>query len=337
MEPLKIAVIGVGHLGKEHARVLKSLENAYLAAIVDTNPEQGRIIQEKVEVPLYLDYKELPKDIQAVSIATPTIYHFEIAKYFLERDVHVMIEKPMTTNAQEARELVEIAQKRNLKIQVGHIERFNPALQGLLKYIENPRFIQAHRLSPYSFRSTDVSVIHDLMIHDIDIVLELAKSEVEEVEALGLPVLSSQEDLANVRLKFANGCIADITANRVGLKKMRQIRLFQKNAYLTLDYMTKRGRIFQLSPDFHPSKIKDISPPTNMEEINALVFGEFILMEELAWEGEEPLKAELQSFVEAILQDKEPKVPGQAGLRAIEIVEAIFESIQKNLWRKDIS
>ena len=332
--PIKVAVIGVGHLGKEHARVYRELREAELVCIVDIDESRAREVAHTLGVPFCLDYREIPETVEAVSVVTPTVSHYEIGKYCLEQGMHVLLEKPMTETTEEARELVEIAKRKKRKLQVGHIERFNPGFRGILPYIQNPRFIQAHRLSPFSFRSLDVSVVHDLMIHDIDIVLELSKSEVVEVEALGLPVLTETEDMAQVRLKFANGCIADITANRVGWKKLRQIRLFQRGAYITLDYMTKCARIFTLRPDYTPEMLKKFSPPQTVEEINALIFHDFIQVRELSWEGEEPLKLELRSFLKAIREDKVPEVPGEVGLRALEVVEKIFDYIRR-IWKKE--
>lgn len=331
MRKIKTAVIGVGSLGQHHARVCSQLPQSELICVIDADGSQAKKIGEQWGVPHYSTHRDLPDSVEAVTIATPTIYHYEVARDLLARGIHLLVEKPMTATAQQARELVDLAKEKGCKLQVGHIERFNPAFMGIRQYIKKPLYMEATRMSPYSFRSIDVSVVLDLMIHDLDIVMSIAGSPVKEVEAYGIKVLSPQEDLARVRLKFENHCIADITANRVGLKKMRELRLFQQGSQVTLDFMNRRGRVFELSPDYSPEKIKGIDTQQDPSALQELVFSQFIKMEEFSWEGQEPLKEETGAFLDAIIEGKAVSVPGEDGLRAMEVTEAIFKSIEEHL------
>lgn len=333
MEILKVAVVGVGHLGQHHARVFTELDKTELVCVIDADERRAKEIGERLQVPYYTSIDDMPEEVQAVSIAAPTTYHFDLAKNLLSRKKHLLVEKPITTTLDEAREMVAYAKEQGCRLQVGHIERFNPAMMGIRKYISQPRYIESNRISPYSFRSFDVSVIHDMMIHDIDIVLELAQSEVVEVEALGVDVISGSEDMANVRLKFKNGCIADLTASRLSMKSVREIRLFQNSSYISMDYMTKKARILELSPDFTPDKVREVDPTQDRDTLLATLFTQFIQMEELELEGGEPLKYELGAFAAAILEDKPVEVPGEDGVRAMEIIEDIYKSIEENQWR----
>ena len=236
MKKIKAAVIGTGHLGKIHARIYNDMRSVDLIGICDTDAAKAEAYAEEFKSTAYLDYKKLFDKVDAVSIATPTITHFKIARDFLKHNIHVLVEKPITPTMTEAQKLVKIARAKRNILQVGHVERFNPAIMAIQRFCKNPRFIECHRLSPYPRRGTDVSVILDLMIHDIDIVLSLVKSPLKQTHAIGVNVLSGNEDIASVRLIFKNGTVCNLTASRVSDEGMRKISIFQKNSYLSLDY-----------------------------------------------------------------------------------------------------
>src|SRR5687767_10936589 len=233
---LKTAVIGVGHLGQAHARIYASLEQSELVAVCDTAEEQGRRIAETYQTRFIPDFQDLLGSVEAVSIATPTVNHCEIACRFLEAGIHVLVEKPISRTLEEADQMIRLAEAKQLTLQVGHIERFNPAFIALQKQISHPRFFEAHRMGIFTPRSLDIDVVMDLMVHELDIITTLVGSEVVKLEAVGIPILTPMVDLANARLEFAGGCIANITASRVSGERLRKLRVFQPNEYYSLDY-----------------------------------------------------------------------------------------------------
>src|SRR3989338_6092556 len=245
-QPLKIGVVGVGHVGKEHARILASLPQAQLVGISDVDPSK-RERAEALGVPFFTDPRDLIGKVDAVSIATPTSTHAAVAREFLRAGVHALVEKPFTLRLEEADELIELAKERNLALQVGHIERHNPGFRRVEQIAKNIRFLEIHRLSPFTPRIQDCGVVLDMMIHDLDIVLGLVKSEILSFDAVGIPVLTPFEDIANVRIKFKNGTIADVTASRLTPERQRKIRIFQDDAYISLDYEAQTGQIFRKS------------------------------------------------------------------------------------------
>ncbi|MEM7385143.1 MAG: Gfo/Idh/MocA family oxidoreductase, partial [Verrucomicrobiota bacterium] len=245
MGDLKIGVVGVGAIGRNHARVLSEIENAELVGVFDADAEAASAIAEAHGTEACPSLEALAEKVDAVTVATPTQTHLEVGRFFLERGKQVLVEKPLAASLDEARLLVEAAQKNGCVLQVGHIERFNPVLRELEKDLSNPRFIEAHRLSPFPNRSMDIGVVLDVMIHDLEIILHLVPSTIESVDAVGVSVLTNREDIANARLRFANGCVANITASRVSPEKLRKIRIFQENRYLSLDYQAQEGKIFR--------------------------------------------------------------------------------------------
>ena len=248
---VKVAVLGTGSLGKEHVRIYAQLVAARLVDLVgiyDTNHEVARHIASKHRTHALGSVAEIAEDAEAVSIVTPTVTHFELAKTLLQQGKHVLVEKPMTDNTEQAAELIQLAQQNNCVLQVGHVERFNPVFTYLETVVTEPRFIETHRLSPYPARSTDIGVVLDLMIHDLDVVLAFVKSPVTSVDAVGIPVLSKSEDIANARLRFANGCVANLTVSRVSPDRMRKIRVFsggEAPSYISLDYRAQEGFIYR--------------------------------------------------------------------------------------------
>jgi len=302
MKKLRVGVVGVGHIGKNHARLYAELAGAEFAAIHDTNPKTAGQIAEVFGVTAASSLEEFADQVDAASIATPTSTHYEIARELLARGKHLLIEKPITENTAHATELAELAAAGGLVLQVGHVERFNPVLSALEKRLTNPRFIEAHRLSPYPNRSTDIGVVLDLMIHDLEIILHLVRSPVQSIDAVGVPVMGRGEDIANARLRFENGCVANITSSRISPEQMRKIRVFQENAYLSLDYQNQSGEIHRRT-------------------------AEGIVREEVEIEREEPLKHQLASFVECAQTGRAPRVSGFQAAAALELAVEITKRI----------
>jgi len=300
---LRIAVLGVGHLGKHHARILGDLPDAQLVAVVDPDAERARAAAAASGARVLADHSDLFGEVDAVTIATPTELHHEIALAFLERGVSVMVEKPMTRTLDEADALLAAAAKSGATFGVGHTERYNPAIATVMPFVTTPRFIEVHRLGVFPDRSLDIDVVFDLMIHDLDVVLSLVKADVESIEAVGVPVLTGRVDIANVRLRFANGCIANLTASRISRDRVRKIRFFQPAAYLSIDYAAQKIELWRL-----------VRGAGSMPSIEG---------GEGAVANEEPLKRELADFVEAVVSKRTPLVDGHQGRRALELAARI--------------
>lgn len=303
MEEIKVAVIGVGHLGSIHARIYSRLNGVKLIGVCDTDEKRARKIAREFRTSYFTDYRSLIGKIDAVSIAVPTNLHYEVSKPLLENRINLLIEKPITKTIEEADELLEIAKNKNLILQVGHIERFNSAFLVAEKVINRPIFIECHRLGPYKQRSTDIGVVLDLMIHDIDIILGLVKNKIKDIEAIGAPVLSGYEDIANVRLKFNNNAICNVTASRITNKIMRKIRIFQKDAYISLDYFKPSCLIYRM-------------------------VNKKITCQRVRIKKEEPLKLELESFINCIRTKEKPLVSGLEGREALAIALKIQDQIK---------
>jgi len=305
MEKLNIGVIGTGHLGSIHAKLYKEIENCSLVAICDTDQLKLSQASQSLGVPGLSDYRKLFGKVDALSIAVPTKLHYQVARDCLEHKIHLLVEKPFTTTLKDAASLIRIAKKNNLILQVGHIERFNSAFSATKKLIQEPKFIECHRLSPFPNRSLDVGAVLDIMIHDIDIVLGLVPSKIKKIESVGVNVLTQFEDIANARLTFKNGCVANLTASRVSDEAMRKIRIFQKDTYISLDYKEAKACVYKRR-------------------------GMEIVKEDLPIEKEQPLKKELRSFIECVLGHKEPLVSGTVAKEAL----AVALTIQKQIWQK---
>ncbi|MEW6741701.1 MAG: Gfo/Idh/MocA family oxidoreductase [Planctomycetota bacterium] len=330
---LRVAVVGVGHLGQHHARVFSELEGVRLAGVVDTDASHREAVALRLGCEAWARYEELPGRVDAASVAVPTKFHFEVASYLLEHGVPVLVEKPMTSTLEEGRSLKTLAESSGVLLQVGHIERFNPVFQAIRDFQIRPRFIEAHRLAPFSFRSTDVGVVMDLMIHDIDLVLEMVDSPVVKVDAVGGAPLSAQEDIANARLEFASGCIANITASRMSLKKLRRLRVFAEDSFISLDFDKKYGFVAKKAADFE-AKMESLRgmDAATMGPMAAVAFQGLIDQRELELDTAEPLKQELLSFVAAVRDGREAVVPPSHGLRAMELACRIQDEIRKRGW-----
>ena len=331
MSTLRTAVIGTGHLGAIHARVYAELEGSQLVGIVDTRAERAAEIASKHGAAVIEDYRELVGRVDAVSVATPTRSHHEIAKFFLENGVPVLVEKPITTTLEQAQDLVRTARERGVALQVGHIERFNPAVRALLDDVRGARFIEVHRLSPFKFRSTDIGVVLDLMIHDLDIILSLTESEVTEIRAAGVRVLSKDtEDIANARLSFANGCVANITASRISQTAMRKVRFFNPDSYVTCDMMKKEALVYQKGSAFDDFDV-DALEPGAIDDPLTYVYENLIHIKKVEIKPEEPLTAALGAFFEAVRTKSEPVVTGEQGMRALQVAFDILAAIRTTL------
>jgi len=332
-ETIRLGVVGVGHLGSQHARIYSELARrsngqCQFVGIFDTDNIKLRALAEKVGSGTFTSAEEMTRFVDAVSIATPTEMHYKVARVFLEQGKHVLVEKPITNNLQEAEELVLLARKNKCVLQVGHVERFNPVMRYLNDMLKEARFIEVHRLSPYPGRSTDIGVVLDLMIHDLDVVLSLVKSPLAAIDAVGIPVLSASEDIANARLKFANGCVANITASRVSAERMRKIRIFGRTehgaAYISLDYMKQEGEIYRVASDDAQESglLKKLLAGKHASIVSEFA-GKKIVREPVPIERDEPLKLELQHFIESVRLHRDPLVTGEAGKQALEVAMEI--------------
>ncbi|HPA18136.1 MAG TPA: Gfo/Idh/MocA family oxidoreductase [Verrucomicrobiae bacterium] len=302
MQKLKIGVVGVGHIGREHARIYSLLDDVQFVGVFDIDPAVARSIAQQYDIRCFSTLGDMLESVDAVSVATPTSTHFEVAKPFLAAGRSVLMEKPIADSTEPARELVRMARANGAVLQIGHIERFNPVLRVLEDRLTRPRFIEAHRLSPYPGRSTDIGVVLDLMIHDLDVILHLVRSPISSIDAVGVAVLSRGEDIANARIRFENGCVANITTSRISPEKMRKIRVFQEDTYMSLDYQNQSGEIFR--------KLKSQ-----------------IVRERVPVEKEEPLRLELQSFTECARARREPVVSGEQGTAALDVAIEITDRI----------
>jgi predicted dehydrogenase len=317
MEKRKVAVVGVGHLGQYHAEKYSKLPNVDLVGVVDIDHERALEIANRFGTMPFFDYLNLLENVDAVSIAVPTRSHYKIARDFLKNGIDVLLEKPIATTVEEANNLIEIAENKDLIFQVGHIERYNPAIVAVEGILNNPLFVESHRLSFFTQRSTDVDVVLDLMIHDIDIILNLVKSEIERIDAVGIPVLSQNVDIANARITFANGCTANITASRISEKNMRKIRIFQPDAYISIDFASKKVGIY--------NKIENSGKNECMPEI---VFRNVEINEK------DSLEEEVKSFIDCVITRKSPPVSGNDGKRALLVALKVVKQIKQR--EKDI-
>jgi predicted dehydrogenase len=328
---INVAVIGVGHLGKEHARICASMPDVNLVAVVDSNAERARSIAGTYGTRTFTDHREVIGMVDAATIVVPTVMHYKIARDLIGAGVSVLVEKPMTASLQEASKLVALARRKGAFLQVGHIERFNPAIQAAKQYLRNPGFIECHRLSPFSFRSVDIDVVFDLMIHDIDIVLDLVGAMPNRIHAAGVSVLGLKEDIANARLEFPNGCVANITASRISAQVMRRTRLFCPDCYISIDLLTRSAQIYRKSPGL-PSLdalLASLSPD-ELKDPRKLLTEKLVKIENIRTEPSEPLRKEIESFIGCLKQGQSPVVTGQHGLRAMKVATEILKQIRRN-------
>jgi predicted dehydrogenase len=322
---LKIGVLGVGHLGKVHVKCINLVDNLELVGFFDPNEENAKSVMEQSDIHRFESYDALLDAVDAVDIVTPTTTHFELAKKAIQKGKHVFIEKPITETPEQAKALLELMKKHQVKVQVGHVERFNPAMLALDEDKLNPMFIEVHRLATFNPRGTDVSVVLDLMIHDLDIILNLVKSPVKTVHATGVSVVSNTADLSNARIEFENGCVANVTASRLSLKQMRKVRLFQKDGYVSLDFLTKKAEIVRLYDIEEKESLGDMP----VMELETAKGRKLIQMEMPEIKPINAIEMELATFTESILNNTTPIVTLEDGYRALKLAYEISEQIEK--------
>jgi predicted dehydrogenase len=304
---IPVAVIGVGHLGSRHARVYAELPQADLVGVADLKVERAQKVSEEYETMAAADYRDLLPKIRAASIAVPTVDHCRIAQELMEAGVDVLVEKPVTNTIAEAERLLAVSRERDRILAVGHTERYNPAVTGLMGQSNDPRFIEVHRLGAFSPRSLDIDAVLDLMIHDLDIVATLVGSEVDSIEAIGVPVLTEKVDIANARLRFASGCVANLTASRISQKKIRKLRIWEPQRYVSVDYLNQEALSYTL-----------VRGNVGLPDIRC---------EDLTVKREEPLKLELADFLGAVAEQRKPRVSGEDGLRALRLACLVVEAM----------
>lgn len=324
---IKVGVIGVGHLGKVHAKLWKEVEGAELVGVFDTNQDEAGKLAMELGCKSFTSAESLLDAVDGASIVTPTSFHYQVALEGIDRGKHLFIEKPITTTVVEAKDLVEKARQKQVQIQVGHIERFNPALLAVEPYIKEPKFFESHRLAQFKPRGTDVAVVLDLMIHDIDVILSLVKTDVISVDASGVSVVSDEIDIANARIKFAGGAVANVTASRISQNPMRKLRIFERDAYLSIDFAAKNTEVFRLASSEDASGSNSLQ--FNLGEIERAERKLNIIYEKPEVKELNPLRYELELFCDVVSDQKAPIVSGYDGLRALEVAESIMTSIEK--------
>lgn len=331
--PVRVAVVGVGHLGKHHVRLLAQNPEADLVGVADPREAAVAQVVEKYGVAGYADYRELVGAVDAVCVVVPTSLHREVAAFFLEQDVDVFVEKPIARTQQEGQELVDLAAGHGRILQVGHVERFNAALKAIANLGIVPRYIESHRLAGITFRSMDIGVVLDLMIHDLDLVLALVQSPVASVEAFGGALFTPAEDIASAIVKFENGAVAHLTANRVALKPMRRMRLFAKDAYVSLDFIDAQGLVIRKQPgwDLEALDVESIDI-SRIEDLTKFVFDGLLSVQHYKLDEGNPLDDELRSFLACVRDRRRPLVSGEDGVAAVELGQRILAAIKKHRW-----
>lgn len=333
MAQLRTAIVGAGKMGKIHSKVYSKLDNAQLVTIVDSDIEKARAMAELFDCEATDDPTSLIGKVDAITISAPTIAHHELAMMFIKNNVPVLIEKPLASTVKQGHEIVDQAKANNVIVAVGHSERCNPVVQAMKRLHIEPMFIEANRVSPYPFRSMDIGVVLDVMIHDIDIILSLANSKVKKVDAAGVNVIADEEDVCNARIFFENGCIANVTASRLALKTERKVRVFSRQAYLSLDFFRKDGIVIQA--DRNIDLVKWIREHQEKQDFDftTVNWPDLLHIERLQIEDAEPLRVEQESFLNAIVdKTKRPEVTGAEGLAALECAEQILTSIKSHQW-----
>jgi predicted dehydrogenase len=330
---LRAAVIGAGHMGRHHVRIYSELPDTELVAVVDTDLARAGELAEKYQTKACAAASEIIDQVDIVTIAVPTVAHLKVAQPFIEAGKAVLIEKPLAFSVDEAREIVRLAEKHHTLVQVGHSERFNPVVRAMQRMGIVPRFIESQRISPFTFRSADIGVVMDMMIHDIDIVLSLTGQPVVSVDAVGVSVLSSHEDIANARLTFADGCVANLTASRLALKTERKIRVFSNEAYLNLDYQRRTGLAIKKDTNSDVLKVARERNIQDLAELAGFDYSKLVKVEPLVIADEEPLRAEILAFIAAVRNNTEPAVSAKDGLAAVETADRIVQSIKEHNWQ----
>ena len=333
MDRIRTAVVGAGKMGAIHAKVYDQLEQSDFVGVVDIDATKAERLAREYNIEAFADCAEIAGRVEAVTIATPTVTHLELAKIFIKNGVAVMIEKPLAADVKESRRIVRLAKKHGAVAAVGHSERCNPVVQAIKRLNIEPKFIEAHRISPYPFRSTDVGVVLDVMIHDIDIILSLAASRIKRVDAVGVSVIDEKEDICSARIVFENGCIANVTASRLALKTERKVRVFSRQAYLSVDYFKKSGIVIKADPN--TDIVKWVREHKGRKDFNPLAVNwpDLLHIEQLAIDDKEPLRFEQEAFLRAVAdKTQQPEVSVEEGLAAMECAEMILASMKGHKW-----
>lgn len=330
----KVAVAGTGRMGKLHARILSEMDDVELVCVIDSNAATAKAVAAQRNCEAMTNVTDAIDKVDAAIIAVPTTNHFEVARPFVEAGKAVLIEKPLADSVEEGEKLLAMAEKTGASVQVGHTERFNPAVVAMQKYAIKPKFIEAHRISPFTFRSADVGVVLDMMIHDIDLVLMLAGSEVEQIDAVGINVIADNEDICNARLRFANGCVANITASRLAIKTERKMRIFSEESYLSVDYAKKVGIVIQKSDNLdliHMARELDVD---DLAELAGSVdYKELLKFEELVIDDStEPLRRQAEAFLDTVVNGVKPVCSASDGLAAIRVAHGIVNALKEHKW-----
>jgi predicted dehydrogenase len=335
MNPIRLAVVGTGALGRHHARILSEMEGVTLVGVADSNPAAAADVASRCQTEAFGDYHELIERVDAVVVAVPTSVHLPVASAFLSQGIDVFVEKPIALNLEEARQLVDLAQSQKCLLQVGHVERFNPALLAARPHLSAPKYIRAERFSPFAFRSTDIGVVHDVMIHDIDLVLSLVSSRVERVEAFGISILGRHEDCVQARIHFRDGCIADLSANRVSPVTRRDMQVWSAEGCAHLDFSARRAVLYQASPTlkYGTSPLERAREPgADIEQLRKEVFGTYIKVHEPTVAQRDQLTEELLAFTDCIRSRKSPLVSGEDAAEAMAVAEQIVEQVATHAW-----
>ncbi len=331
-EPVPVAVVGAGHMGRHHVRKYAGLPQARLVAVVDLDEDRARAAAEPHGARWLTDLAALPDEVVAVSVATPTVTHLDVARPLIQRGVHVLIEKPIADSLEAARTIAALARESGVIVAVGHTERFNPVVAAVERLGVRPKFVETQRVSPFPFRAADVGVVLDMMIHDIDIVLHLVGDAVTKVDAVGVNVLSRHEDIANVRLAFERGAVANLTASRLALKTERRLRVFSERAYVSLDYHNRRGIAITLEENLDILRIAREHGLEDLSQAAGMDFGRLVHVEPLAIQDADPLETELRTFLECVQTGTRPPVSAEDGVAAVEVAERIMASIRQHAW-----
>jgi len=333
MDKIRTAVIGAGKMGAIHAKVYSQLPQCDFVGVVDIDAQKAEALAKQYNCAAFTDCKNILGKVDAVTIAAPTVHHLALAELFISNKIPVMIEKPLAANVKEGKRIVALAKKYDVVVAVGHSERCNPAVQAMKRLDIEPKFIEAQRISPYPFRSTDIGVVMDVMIHDIDIVLSLAESKIRKIDAVGVSVIDEKEDICNARIIFENGCIANITASRLALKTERKVRVFSRQAYLSIDYLKKTGIIIKAAPNI--DLVKWIREHKEAGDFNFMTVNwpDLLHIENLEIDDKEPLRLEQEAFLRAVAdKTSKPEVSAEEGLAAMECAEKILTAVKKHKW-----
>ena len=335
-KPLRVAVVGAGHMGRHHVRIYSELDGCELVAVVDKDLDRARKFASDFGGTPVASIDDMPDEIDAATVAVPTVYHADVAVPLMERGTAVLVEKPLAHDGETAQQLVDAARRTQRLLQVGHSERFNPVVQAMLRMEVTPRFIETQRISPFTFRSADIGVVFDMMIHDIDIVLHLVRQAPTAVDAVGVPVLGEHEDVANARIRFGTDAVANLTASRLALKTERKIRVFCPSAYLSMDYQTKSGIAIKLADNLDLIRMAKERDFEDLSQMASLDFGSMMKIEPLQVDDAEPLRVEIQTFLDAVRTGQSSGVTADEGLAAVRLAEQITREVAERNWRAEL-